>query len=263
MTPDLVAFWSACGFDAARVGLRREAASGAHALMMLRPLTPAGKALRAAATQRLGRALPALLEGPLADLESELAGDLAGLLPDPGTDTAPSADDWAEAAAFAFAARGPDAAYSALRRVTLALLADGRGPTGPQLAALRARYVDAAPWTEIVTALGCTGRAEATTRLREGLREALKARDDDALRVLIAQLEAAGDGASVDADTRADDVPDASRAQWIGEASRLWRRIDEALAGRTRGVAHRLTPVGRHNLIDGPGGSVLHAIYIL
>jgi tRNA(Met) cytidine acetyltransferase len=212
MTPDLVAFWSACGFDAARVGLRREAASGAHALMMLRPLTPAGKALRAAATQRLGRALPALLEGPLADLESELAGDLAGLLPDPGTDTAPSADDWAEAAAFAFAARGPDAAYSALRRVTLALLTDGRGSVGPQLAALRARYVDAAPWTEIVTALGCTGRAEATTRLREGLREALKARDDDALRVLIAQLEAAGDGASVDADTRADDVPDASRA---------------------------------------------------
>ncbi len=192
MTAGLIEFWSACGFDAARVGLRREAASGAHALMMLRPLTDGGTALASEARRRLGDALPALVAGPLADLEAPLITRLRARLCCVDRERPPDDGDWEEAAAFAFARRGPDAAFAALRRVTQHLSGHAGPHPGPALAALRARFSDAAPWPEVAARLGCPGRDAAIGRLREALGGALRKRADGALAALITRLEKTG-----------------------------------------------------------------------
>ena len=190
MTLELVDFWRACGFDAARIGLRREAASGAHALMMLHPLTSSGEALATAARRLLADSLEPLRRGPLADLEAPLAERISGMLPRRDSDRPPDADDWSEAAAFAFGARAPDAAFAALGRVTRVMLTEARDPSTALLTALRARFVEAAPWAEVAGSLGCKGRGAAIEQLREGLGERLRVRDNAALTALIARLDA-------------------------------------------------------------------------
>jgi tRNA(Met) cytidine acetyltransferase len=194
MTPDLVEFWRRVGFTPARVGLRREAASGAQALMALRPLSPPGTALVCQAAARLARQLPALLAGPLADLEPELAVPLAALAAPAEFDRPPDAEDWREAVAFAFGQRGPDSALDPLRRVTLRLRQEADAPLPEAVArALYARCVAGADWSTVAGLLGVAGRAAATERLRAGLRTALRARADADLAALIARLAPPGD----------------------------------------------------------------------
>ena len=173
LAPELVGFWSACGFVPVRLGLRREASSGCHALMMLRPLSTAGKSLAGKARARLARGFMANRRGPLADLEPPLAQALARNLPMPPDDGSPDAVDWAEAAAFAFAHRGPDAAFDALRRVVDA----ARDDLAPgDRAALEARFVDCEAWPAVIDRLGVQGRRYAIERFRLALRPPVIAR---------------------------------------------------------------------------------------
>jgi tRNA(Met) cytidine acetyltransferase len=173
LAPELVGFWSACGFVPVRLGLRREASSGCHALMMLRPLSTPGKSLAGKARARLARGFMANRRGPLADLEPPLAQALARNLPMPPDDGSPDAVDWAEAAAFAFAHRGPDAAFDALRRVVDA----ARDDLAPgDRAALEARFVDCEAWPAVIDRLGVQGRRYAIERFRLALRPPVIAR---------------------------------------------------------------------------------------
>jgi len=190
MTPDLIAFWKACGFTPARIGLRREASSGAHALMMLRPVSVRGERFAARAQSRLARQLPVLRAGPLQDLEPWLVDALDRVVPDQASDSAPDGDDWQEAAVFAFGHRGPDAASDALRRVTTALLqtAGYDGLPGTVRNALIARFLENNDWNRVARMLGVKGRSAATERLRRGLQAALHARDDCYLTDLIDRL---------------------------------------------------------------------------
>ena len=188
MTQELVDFWTACAFEPARVGLRREASSGAHTLMMLRPLTAPGEALAKEARRRLRDALPALAEGPLADLEKPLITRLRARLSCTDRERPPDEGDWEEAAAFAFAQRGPDAAFAALRRVTRWLGTTPNVRPDPDTAALQARFLEAVPWPEVASQLGCTGRKATIARLRGALGVELRARADGKLGALIARL---------------------------------------------------------------------------
>jgi len=83
-TPALIAFWSACGYHPAQVGSSRNAASGEHAVVMLRPLSPAGWRLATRAEARLEQRLGILLAGPLRRLEPQVAASLTRALTAPG-----------------------------------------------------------------------------------------------------------------------------------------------------------------------------------
>lgn len=76
MDAELLEFWRACAFVPVRVGLRRDPASGAHALQMLAPLTAAGEMLAGRAQRRAQEQLPWQLAGGLRDLEPELVAAL-------------------------------------------------------------------------------------------------------------------------------------------------------------------------------------------
>jgi len=79
-TPGLIAFWHACGYRPAQMGTSRNAASGEHAIVMLRPLSPAGRRLTARAEQRLEERLGVLLAGPLRRLDPLVAATLVSAL---------------------------------------------------------------------------------------------------------------------------------------------------------------------------------------
>jgi tRNA(Met) cytidine acetyltransferase len=55
-----------------RIGLKREASSGAHSVLMLRPLTAGGEELLLQSRRRFGRQLPLLLSDSLRKLHSDI-----------------------------------------------------------------------------------------------------------------------------------------------------------------------------------------------
>ena len=79
-TPGLIAFWAACGYRPAQMGTSRNAASGEHAIVMLRPIGLAGWRLAIGAEARLERRLGVLLGGPLRRLDPQVAAALVKAL---------------------------------------------------------------------------------------------------------------------------------------------------------------------------------------
>lgn len=108
-TPELAAFWQACGFQLVRIGSQREASSGCYAAMALRAFTEAGERLQQQAAARFAAELGWLLE----------IIELPGLAPLPRDERAPDDQDWLELAGFAFAQRPFEASRAALGRLLL------------------------------------------------------------------------------------------------------------------------------------------------
>lgn len=71
-TADLIPFWQQCGFQPVRVGLSRDAVSGAHAVLVIHPLSPSGIQFFKALRQRYSEQIPHLVYSELAEVEREL-----------------------------------------------------------------------------------------------------------------------------------------------------------------------------------------------
>ena len=183
-TPGLLRFWTRCGFRPVQLGTSRNAATGEHALVVLRALTPAARHWRGAATARLAARLPVLLAGPLRRLEPALAAALLGALPPvrgldprgPGPD-GPAADT-RELVSFARAHRTLEAALPALaalvwQRLGRALRARRVAPDDAAL--LSAVALQLRPLDELVPGFGARGREALTDTLRRGVERLLTA----------------------------------------------------------------------------------------
>ena len=169
-TPGLIAFWSACGFVPAQIGTSRNAASGEHALVVLRRASRSGAAFAAAAGSRLQSRLAVLLPGPLRRLDPAVAAVLIAALKAPAaSDAAFEREDAAELLSFSAGQRSLDAALPALaaatRRVLGPALRAGRvSPT--EAALLAAAAAQLRPVGELVALFQATGRAELISTLR-------------------------------------------------------------------------------------------------
>ncbi len=71
-TQGLLEFWNKQGFEAARIGLSRDASSGCHSVIMMKPLTDQGRLLFSKARIQFWRYFSVLLSEPLRDFEEEL-----------------------------------------------------------------------------------------------------------------------------------------------------------------------------------------------
>ena len=174
VTTDLLRFWTACGLTPVHLGTSRNAASGAHAAVVLRPLSPAGEELARRASARFGRRFPVLLAGPFRHLEPGLVADLLALTrtasEPPGTPAEDSDPDWRELAAFAFAQRPFEASLAALQALA-------RDRLGPALRVGHCSREEAIPlivtvlqyrdWPEASRLAGASGRARLIAMLRE------------------------------------------------------------------------------------------------
>jgi tRNA(Met) cytidine acetyltransferase len=166
-TTGLVRFWRRCGLAPVHIGSRRNAASGVHAAVLLRALTPAGTTLCGHGRRRLLPRLAVLLAGPLRDLEpSVVAGLLAGAPADPAR---LAGEELRELRAFADAARGLDATRPALHRLLLAELPRALAATDlteHQAAALIACALQQREPAAAARVLGATGADAVVGTLR-------------------------------------------------------------------------------------------------
>jgi tRNA(Met) cytidine acetyltransferase len=161
----LLDFWYHCDCLPVRLGLKREASSGAHALMVMRPLTVSGERLYSRVRQRLTAQLPTLLSEPLAELETGLVRRLLRESSPP----LPDEEAWTDTCSFALLQRDYGNCLHGLQQCLLFALADGVGGllTGEQQALAIAKVLQHRPWPETVQTMGLAGRKEAIAALRE------------------------------------------------------------------------------------------------
>lgn len=166
-TDELLQFWQCEGLVPVRVSLRRGAASGAHSVVMLRPVSSAGEALVGAARARFFDTLPHLLADPLRLLEPTLADPLLRA-PDQGVAPPPAAD-WEDLRAFAAGERIYEACLPALWRWARWMLAAPERAARLQPAerqGLILRLFQYRDWAETARVLGLPGRRQVTAALR-------------------------------------------------------------------------------------------------
>ena len=172
-TEELVAFWRGVGLQPVRVGSRRDAASGAHSVMVAAPLTAAGEAVTAEARRRLGEGAAALLGEPLAGLEPEIASAVfAGSVPPPPLPA------WAvrDLEGFAGGDRGYEPTLPALTLLALNVLLGSSKNRCPgvvpefQCGALIMKVLQRRPWAEVAGFLGVAGRRPVVAGLRAMVR---------------------------------------------------------------------------------------------
>ncbi len=174
-TPDLVRFWDRCGFHPAQIGTSRNAASGEHALVMLRPLNARGWRFASEAEARLESRLPVLLGGPLRGLDPVTATAIVAAmrsLPssrDPTSSLPSQVLDDHELTGFIDGYRSLDATLPLLADMTRHRLGSclRAGQINIQDAALMmaaARQLRSVP--ELVKCFGAQGRDEILSRIR-------------------------------------------------------------------------------------------------
>lgn len=183
-TPELIAFWSANGYRPAQIGTGRNAASGEHALVMLRRTSLPGWTLAHQAEHRLERRLPLLLPGPLRRLDPPVAAALAAAIraepPPSESDKGPATPQAGppiqsgavaaeELKSFATGHRTLDAALPPLadlvrRRLGPALRSGALNLD--EAALLMASVRQLRPLGELAEPFGATGRDDLTRRLR-------------------------------------------------------------------------------------------------
>ena len=167
-TPELLRFWRRCGLLPVQLGSHRNAASGAHAAVVLLPLTGRGSQLFHEARARLPRRLAVLLLGPLRQVEPAI---VAELLRGGNVEAAPlDAVERRELIAFAHASSSFEAALPALHRLTSsavprALATNRLSPA--QITALIACVLQQRPQADLSDLLAHAGKAETLKLLRQ------------------------------------------------------------------------------------------------
>jgi tRNA(Met) cytidine acetyltransferase len=159
----LLDFWRSCDCLPVRVGLKREVSSGAHAVMVMRPLSKSGRALFAQARRRFIRQWPTLLSEPLAQLEAPLVQRLLY----GGDAQIPGDEMWGDACAFATTRRDYGNSLQGLSECLLYTLSEGGLELEPRERQLAiAKVLQRRPWAELVRLIKLSGRREAEEKLR-------------------------------------------------------------------------------------------------
>ncbi len=173
-TAALIRFWAEAGMHPVRLGVKRDAASGQHAAVMIGGLSPRGCALSDRVRQRFAAEWPLRVPEFFADLDTDRVRALSGA----AGPTAPlgSLDDGERAALTAF--REGHQPYENVAVAVWKFTVDALSH-GPDLAdadaraaaALITRVVQKRGWAEAAQAGGYTGQREVRAALRRALND--------------------------------------------------------------------------------------------
>jgi tRNA(Met) cytidine acetyltransferase len=173
-TTELLEFWHACGFVPAQIGTSRNAASGEHAVVVLRAISDRGERLLEDAGRRLTSSLPVWLAGPLRELDPEIAATLIGARPAPDSAecaTHADSDDWClELESFVAGHRTLEASLPLLSALTRRYLADALSAgriDRRESALLVAAVLQYHPLTGLARRFEARGREALLERLRK------------------------------------------------------------------------------------------------
>ncbi|MGM0694102.1 MAG: tRNA(Met) cytidine acetyltransferase TmcA [Pseudomonadota bacterium] len=167
----LQAFWQAAGFRAVRLGLTRETATGEHALMVVRPTSPAGEPLVERLQARFHRQLPGLLAFELAELAPAVVVALLAEGPAISLDDA----DRRDLADVAFGHREPALVRPAIQALVKWHAANLAGRQDEALALLAAWAFQGREAAWLAARFGVAGKRGVLARLREIVAERLGA----------------------------------------------------------------------------------------
>lgn len=170
-TSGLLRFWQQMGLLPVRVGLRREATSGTHSVMVMKPLSKRAEGLFRAVRERFAETLPELLAEPLSELDGGLAERLLATTP-PVVHEALGEQDWRDLESFALGQRGYELCMLAIRKLVLQALSDDRifadlSETQKQL--LQEKVVQRHGWERVVRTGAFTGRRQALQVMRQAV----------------------------------------------------------------------------------------------
>ncbi len=168
--PGLMRFWRRNGFRPARLGVRRNAVSGLHSALVLKPLSDLGRQLADDARRQFRQTLVHLLAESLRQAEPET---VAALFRDDesGAARAIRLDRETRLALQEFAAshRSLQATWPALWRLTLTGLENGADL--PALRLLIMKILQKRSFAEIAALLGLDGKTAAERALRAAVRQ--------------------------------------------------------------------------------------------
>ncbi len=184
-TPALVGFWRRNGYIPLRVGMRRDAASGAHSVLMVRPLDARCSRMVRRGRSRFRRELPLHLGDALRDLDPDLVDAvLAGFECEPR----PAAADWRDLAAFAGGRRAFEstlASLYALARWALTTPVARAHLSVQDRRLLILRLLQSRPWNRVAGMLDLAGRPAIVAALRRLAADIVDAHGDPAARQLL------------------------------------------------------------------------------
>jgi tRNA(Met) cytidine acetyltransferase len=174
VTSDLLSFWAGMGWSPARLSIQRGSSSGAHSLVMLKPLAAAGEKLLVTARERFAAQFPHQLGDSLRDFDASLACSLmqcAG-----GSAAEPSEADLLDVRAFAFEQRLLEVSIGSLWRwACRVLMASSRASRldENELVLLVMRILQKHDWQACARRASLSGRAQAQAVLRAAVAKLL------------------------------------------------------------------------------------------
>jgi tRNA(Met) cytidine acetyltransferase len=175
VTPGLLGFWTKMGWSPARLSIQRGASSGAHSLVMLKPLSPGGEDLLLKARQRFVAQFPYQLCDSLRDLD---AGLVCSLMRNAGPcRIEPDEADLADVRAFAFEQRLLEVSIGSVWRWAChALMTSSHASRldEQELSLLVARVLQKHSWQECAQRIDVPGRAQAQTVLRTAVAKLIR-----------------------------------------------------------------------------------------
>jgi tRNA(Met) cytidine acetyltransferase len=163
-TAALLGFWRRAQLLPLRLGLTREASSGTHSVMVLKPLSAPGAALFDAVRARFLAHLPALLADGMEEVDADVA---AALLAEAVADDSLELDaqDRRDVESFVRGWRGYEVCQVALRKLA-ANVPQAAPLSAAQRDLLHGKIMQRQSWERIVAAFGFSGRAQALAALR-------------------------------------------------------------------------------------------------
>jgi tRNA(Met) cytidine acetyltransferase len=167
----LLQFWQGSGFAPVHLGMSRNAASGMHAALVLKPLSDRGEAVLHEAQLKFAEHFPVMLAESYRDLEPALVQQLFNQLLNAVSKALFTLRerDWQDVKSFVSSARDYEVNSVPLWKLTcmgLANAACAAGLTETQLTLLTAKVLQKKPWNEIVSDTDLRGRKQALAELR-------------------------------------------------------------------------------------------------
>lgn len=200
----LLQFWYASQFLPIRVSFRRGTSSDAHAVLVMRPCSPAARTLACTARERFLKRVFLELADPLRMLEPRLVVALLATTDEcANCDTQSllqlSEDEWADVVCYACGNKSYEASMYALWRFACGALRYERlvdRLDHAQLTVLVMRVLQRHAWQECALRVAVPGRAQVDQLLRKGFRAILQKHANEAIFALMATFPSCS-GASV------------------------------------------------------------------
>lgn len=155
-TPQLLPFWLQAGYQAVRLGLTRDQASGEHTLQMVQGLSPDGLVLQEHLVRRFAETLPDQLRLPFMQLPGELLKQLPGR--QEATRAQLTVDDRRELKAFAKGHRPWVLTLTALKRWFTSLSAKNMADHNQEVQVWQALLVEERPVTTLIEDFSLQGK---------------------------------------------------------------------------------------------------------